>query len=368
MNKIAILGAGHGGCAASCDLSQKGYSVNLFEGFDPSLLKPIKEKSGIEFVGAIGEGFAKLNAITSDIREAVEGVDLIMVIVPSSGHEYHARRIARYVKENQIIFVVPGHTGGSLHFFNILRNEGVKAHVNMCETNTLPYITRKETLDRVRIFSKDKNILFSVFPSKSFDEVHDQIRNLYSDLLPAQNVLETGLMNDNALLHPPGMILNTGWIENSKGNFAFYYDGFTPSVARVAEALESERLSIARAFGLKSVGFLEWWVKTGRTGRTDSIYEAIRTSEANKAIRAPDSMTHRFLEEDIRFGLVPMCHLAKIAKITPPVMTSLINLSSVINKVDYMKEGLTPQKMGIENLSSEELEFYVKVGQRQGPT
>ena len=363
MNKIAVLGAGHGGCATSCDLTKKGYSVNLFEGFDTKLLEPIKAKGGLEYVGAIGEGFAKLNKVTSNIKEAVEGVDLIMVVVPSSGHEYHATQIAPHLKEGQLIFVVPGHTGGSLHFSSVLKKQGVKASLNLCETNTLPYITRKETLDRVRIFSKDKNILFSVFPSKNFKEVYEKIRPLYPDLHPTENVLETGLMNDNALMHPPTMILNTGWVEYSKGNFAFYYDGFTPSIANVAEALESERYDTEKALGLKPTRFVDWWITTGRTKSIESLYEAVRTSEANKAIRAPDNMKHRFLEEDIDFGLVPMACFSKIANVPIPTTTSLIQLASKINKTDYMHRGLTPEKMGIENLDLQGLRAYVKDGQ-----
>lgn len=364
MNKIAILGAGHGGFAASCDLTKQGHSVNLFEGFDPSLLEPVKKKGGIDYVGALGEGFAKLNVVTSDIKEAIEGVDLIMVVVPSSGHEYHAKKIAPHLRENQLIFVLPGHTGGSLHFLHVLRTAGVKANISLCETNTLPYITRKETLDRVRVFSKDANILFSVFPSKNFEEVWRKIRGLYPNLLPAKNVLETGLMNDNALMHPPAMILNTGWIEHTKGNFSFYYDGFTPSVGKVAERLESERVGIAEAFGIKPVKFTEWWVKTGRTSRTDNLYEAVRASEANKAIRAPDTMAHRFLEEDIRFGLVPMVHLARVAKVPTPTTTAFVDIASAINKIDYMQEGLTPQKMGIENLDLEGIKGFVRNGEQ----
>ncbi len=287
-----------------------------------------------------------------------------MVIVPSSGHEYHAKKMASYLRDGQLIFVIPGHTGGTLHFSAVLKREGVKANVDLCETNTLPYITRKETPTRVRIFSKDKNILFSVFPSRSFEKVYEKIRPLYPDLLPAENVLETGLMNDNALMHPATMVLNTGWIEHSKGDFAFYFDGFTPSVANVAEALENERLATVRAFGLKPVTFAEWWKTTGRTTRTESLYEAVRASEANKAIRAPDTMKHRFLEEDINFGLVPMAYFSKIAGVEKPAMTSLIHLASMINRVDYMQQGLTPEKMGIENIDLQGLKTFVEQGKR----
>lgn len=360
--KVAVLGAGHGAFATCCYLTQQGFLVNLFEGFDPRTIEHVKRKGGIEFTGALGEGFAEINKITSDIREATERVDIIMVVVSSLAHEFNAKKVARYFQEEQLILLMPGHTGGSLHFFNTLKKEGVKSHVILCETNTLPYITRKETSTRVRIFEKGKNILFSAFPSKNFDEIYEKIRDMYSGFVPAENVLETGLMNDNALLHPAPMILNTGWIEHTRGDFYFYSEGITPSMARIMESVEDERLKIARAFGLKQIKFLDWWQKTGRTTQASDFYEAVRTSEPNKTIKAPGDMSHRFLEEDIKFGLVPMAYFARICDVSTPTMDSLIHMASIINGVDYLKEGLTPEKMGIEGLDVEKIKIFLKEG------
>ena len=55
------------------------------------------------------------------------------------------------------------------------------------------------------------------------------------------NVLNTGLDNMGAIFHPALTLLNAGWIEHTHGDYQFYIDGVTPSVARVLEVLDRER-------------------------------------------------------------------------------------------------------------------------------
>ena len=62
MTNIAVLGAGHGGCACAVDLVLKGFEVSLCSAYNPGHIRPIIEKGGLEYSGKIGEGFAKINA------------------------------------------------------------------------------------------------------------------------------------------------------------------------------------------------------------------------------------------------------------------------------------------------------------------
>ena len=49
-------------------------------------------------------------------------------------------------------------------------------------------------------------------------------------------MIETALGNMNAVFHPPGMIMNAGWIESTNGNFLFYREGITEAIGRVTAA------------------------------------------------------------------------------------------------------------------------------------
>jgi opine dehydrogenase len=124
VNSVAILGAGHGGCAAAADLSKRGYSVRL-HARNPERLAPLRAQGGIEARG-IQQGLVPIDLLTTDVAEAVRGAHLIMVVVPSVAHAHYARALASLLDGSQPIFINPGHTGGGLHFLHELRNAGYR--------------------------------------------------------------------------------------------------------------------------------------------------------------------------------------------------------------------------------------------------
>ena len=65
-------------------------------------------------------------------------------------------------------------------------------------------------------------------------------------------MLKADLANLNAILHPPGMVCNAGWIEATAGKFGFYAEGSGPAAARVMDAIDHERLALARALGVRA--------------------------------------------------------------------------------------------------------------------
>jgi 2-polyprenyl-6-methoxyphenol hydroxylase-like FAD-dependent oxidoreductase len=52
---IAILGAGHGGCAAAADLTRRGFDVRL-QARNPERLAPLREVGGVDVRG-VQQGF-----------------------------------------------------------------------------------------------------------------------------------------------------------------------------------------------------------------------------------------------------------------------------------------------------------------------
>ena len=70
-------------------------------------------------------------------------------------------------------------------------------------------------------------------------------------------MLEADLANLNAILHPPGMVCNAGWIEATGGKFGFYAEGSGRAVVRVMDAIDHERLALAGRLGVRAVPFTE---------------------------------------------------------------------------------------------------------------
>ena len=51
-----------------------------------------------------------LDLITKNLADAVRDANLIMLVVPSVAHEFYARGSGFALKEDQTVFLNPGHT------------------------------------------------------------------------------------------------------------------------------------------------------------------------------------------------------------------------------------------------------------------
>ncbi|MGH7836153.1 MAG: NAD(P)-binding domain-containing protein, partial [Candidatus Binatia bacterium] len=98
IHRIAILGAGNGGCAAAADLTLRGHEVRLYSRSEATL-RPIREQGGIEIVEAGKARKATPPLVTSDINDAVAGADLIIIAAPAVAHEDFAAGLAFQLRD-----------------------------------------------------------------------------------------------------------------------------------------------------------------------------------------------------------------------------------------------------------------------------
>jgi opine dehydrogenase len=164
------------------------------------------------------------------------------------------------------------------------------------------------------------------------------------------------------------MIMNAGWIQRTGGNFLFYKEGVTDAVGRVSKATDDERLAVARALDVPARPFLDNFLAAGLTTKeahaTGSIATACEASEPNKTIRSPGSLDHRYIHEDVGFGLVPFAAFGQLAKVPTPTIDATVYLTSVATGIDYGREGLTLDKMGLTGMSVPQLKRYVETGEK----
>lgn len=361
---VAVLGAGHGGCAAAVDLTRRGYRVRL-HARGAGRLAPLRERGGLETRG-VHSGFVPLGEMTTDVAEAVEGADLLMLVVPSVGHEHYARALAPLLRPDRPVFLNPGHTGGGLEFVHALRRAGYRDDVQTCETVTLTYICRMEGPATVAIYSYTRHLRFAAFPGRHADRLFSLLTPLFPEIVQASSVLETGLMNMNAVFHPPGMLMNAGWIEATGGDFLFYREGITEAVGRVVSAVDAERVRVARALGIPTIPFLDAFLQAGLTTpearASGSVARACRESAPNRTIKSPASLDDRYVHEDVGYGLVPMAALGRLAGVPTPTIDALVHLASAATGIPYGERGLTLEKMGLEGRRPDTLARFLMDG------
>lgn len=370
MTRVALLGAGNGGCAAAADLTKRGLDVALYSR-SAERLAPIKAAGGLHYTGVIGEGFAPLSTVTTELAEAVQGADRVVILTPAVAHRFLAEQLAGLLPENGSVWLNPGSTGGALHVANIFRQHG-RSDIAVAETATLTYACRMRAPDTVWIKNEVTNLPFATFPARRQEELLACYRVLYPNLRPAPNVLTTSLMNLNAIIHPPGVIMNAGWIEYTEGDFKFYYHGITPAVANVLEAIDAERMAIAGAFeerlgrDLEVMRCIDFFYQANYTTReaweTGSMYQALQAAIPNRPTQAPSSLKDRYMVEDVPFGLAPMAGLADWAGVEVPNMRCLVGLASALTGEDYFTQGLGREEMGLDQVPITALVDFLESG------
>ncbi len=187
--------------------------------------------------------------------------------------------------------------------------------------------------------------------------------SLYDCARPIANVLGTSLSNVNMVLHPPGTILASAWIEATAGNFTFYVEGLTEGVARVMECLDAERRAVAHGLGIDLPSLFDEMQSIG-TIESDvdpevGLRAAIRGGVANRTIRAPASFTHRYFQEDLWYGLEPFLALAAIARVQAPTARSLRQLGELAAGPFAPAGRRTAIEMGIGGLDRDALLAFV---------
>ena len=359
---FAVVGAGHGGKAMAAHLALMGFMVNLFNRTDDHI-EIIRKRGGIELESMEGgpHGFGELALVTSNIDDAIRGVEVIMVVLPSSAHAEVARAMAPHLKGGQIVVLHPGRTCGALEFVKVMRDNGCRADVTVAEAETFIYASRTDGPAQARIFRIKEAVPLAALPSSRTQCVLDAICDAYPQFIDGVDVLNTGMNNMGAIFHPALTLLNMGWIEATHGDYQFYIDGVTPSVARVLEVLDRERVTVASALGIRARTSLEWLKLAYDTSGVD-LHEAIHNQPGYYGIKAPATLNHRYIFEDVPMSLVPIASLGKRYGVSVRGMESMIQVASIIHRTDYWRRGRTVEKLGLEQWSVSELTRFVQEG------
>ena len=359
--RYTVIGTGHGGKAMAADLAAKGFAVTLYNR-TAEHIREIVARGEIDLEYESGNlRCCRLAMVTSDIAAAVDDVDVIMIVVPASGHRGVARSCAPHLRDGQMVILNPGRTGGALEFRQILNREGCTADVIVAEACTLVFASRSTGPAQARIFRRKNAVPLAALPATRTGHVLETVCEAYPQFIPAPNVLHTSLDNMGAIFHPALTLLNAGWIEHTKGNFQFYIDGVTRSTAHVLDVLDRERVTIAAALGVNARSALTW-LKDAYSAEGDTLYEAIQANPGYQGIKAPRNLRHRYIFEDVPFSLVPMASLGKQFGVDTWAIDSMIRLACVAHGTNYFERGRTAEDMGLKGLRVSEVMRYVQEG------
>ena len=357
MNRVAILGGGNVALATSAELSNAGFTVNIFElSAFKHTVQPIIEKGGIEYSGVAGEGFVKPNMATTDIEKALKDVGLIILTAPVFAHETFVDACLPFLHGGQIFLTETAYFA-CLRFGKKIQQTGKR--IILAEMNQSPYTCTKKNPTHIYIDAKRNETFIAALPGKTnIMERLKTLKSVWPDLAQVKNVMQTSLDNMNWIAHPPITLLHRGLIERSEQYYLPLKDALPPSVVRLMEAMERDRIALGTAFGIDLPPIKHTFEMGG-----DTLEEALRLSTEFETFGYDyKNSSCPYLTEDLYYALPPIVSIANQVKVPVPAMSAVLQLYTIIDAIDYLHEGLNVEKMGIDGMNVDEIRELVENG------
>lgn len=352
-SKVTVLGGGNTAFSMAANLALAGHEVLIWEHPDfAQTLDPIRRSLTIQLDGTARTGSAKLAGVSTDAAEALAWSETLVCSVPSYAHQPFLEQLLPHLKPGHILALLPGNLG-ALAMAKALREAGIGG-VIVAESDTAPYVCRKSAPDRAVIWGTVSGLGIGVEPASQTDEAMPVLRALFPGAVAYASAVEAGLSALNPVVHPPGVLMNAGRIERSRGEFWFYDEGVTPSVVNVIEALDRERLALGAALGMTLTPVAEAFHQAG-FGPKGDMWAVINGSKMLTALRAPGQIDTRWLTEDIPYGLMSWSLLGDRLEVDTPVMDALVTLASSTLGRDFRSEARTLDRLGLGQLDDDRL-------------
>ena len=270
--KVAVLGSGAGALAVAADMSRHGRHTFLADFNDfRAILEPVTESGGVTVFNdwhgapvepatavaglpAVGApdtdapdtdapGAVVPVAVAAGIREALDGAELAVVVVPCLAHERWVQAIAPHV--TAVVFVVGGGA--------IVARRAIELPTTVAEANTLPYLVRSSGPGSVSAFRKLGGVLIAALPPTPNETA--RVMGLIDDVWPCatatDTVWSTVLASYDAIDRVATADANTGTLENPTGGMPLRGEDATPAAPKVIEAVDAELLALRRALNSK---------------------------------------------------------------------------------------------------------------------
>lgn len=355
---IAVLGGGNGAHALAADLALRGHRVRMY--YRRRRARQVFETREIQVSGAFS-GTARLELVTDELAKAVAGADYVCLAAPAYSHETYGHMLKGLLDPNQVLVLCPG-AFGSLQMRRIWAEAPAPVIV---ETNNLPYGARLTGDGQVTVFGRNV-VNVACMPASAGP---DLLPRLQADLFDIgrleRDVVACGLSLVNPALHPGPCLVNASSIERPDVDFFLYEHGFTPAAAKLALAVDRERVAVAKALGYEDLQPVADFAHIPADYTWQQLYMAIHGNITHTVIRGPNDLEHRYLTEDIPYGLVPWVHLGRWAGVAMPKTDAIVQLFQTIHGVDWYQAGCNPAKLGIDQMQPKAFANYLQTGMFQ---
>ncbi len=349
---VAVLGGGHGAHAAVADLALAGHTVRWWRR-SAAALDAVRQAGGLRFTGQERSGKVLPAMLTADLAAAVRGAEVVLVPLPATAHEDVARALAPHLDEHQVVLLAPG-TFGSFVMAREIGRAGGRLPTAFAETGTLPYLARLTGPAEVSAPVSAANLPTGVLPAARTSAVLERMRALYPAVRPCRDVLDAALTNAGPVIHPPLVLLNAGAID--QGRFDIHAAGTTPSVRRLIDAVDAERVAARTGWGYPAPHYeLATYYDPARAA--EGLYGAGARERLTRSGLWNETLTfqHRYVTEDVALGLPLLESAARTVGVETPAVTGLLLVFGALLERRLQGQGRDLAHLGLGDFLKREI-------------
>ena len=342
--KYAVIGAGNAGKAVSAYLRSLGQEVSLY--CRSAQLAALLDQSGIAASGAV-EGQFDVSA-TTDLAAAVKGARAILVQTVASGHAPVAQALKGLLEPGQIILIFNGNWGAA-EFSAILGSEAKEKGVDICETGAQLFLCSSPAPGAVAVKSIKRGVSMACTDVSRIAAVLEELKDILPQLTPGANVIDTSLNSSNPVVHGPIATFNITRMENGE-DYTLFGTALPQKTVDFIEKIDAERCAVARAIGVQGIPVVDilnsFWPE-----KKPNVYGALKENDAYKVSKGPKTIQHRYLDEDLPYGLVPIIRLGRLYGVETPYLDALVQVLGMYLGRDYLAEGPAVEAIDLKALA-----------------
>ena len=265
--KIAVVGAGNGGCAVAADMAYRGLHVTLVKtsnAMHDDNFEFLKKHNGKMTLLDFGENGSMnpqdlevvkkeghIANVTRDLAVLSE-MDVILIYIQTNYHEELIKKIAPYIQDGQILLINPGYfsTAYVLKYCGNKKISVVEAQSSFIDGRIMEPGFFKVGFRNVR------NPL-GVYPAKNLPIVKEKLEQLGFPFYYMDSVVGAALHNPNMIVHTIGSVLSIPMIDAMGNDFCMYHRAFTEHAWNVLEKLDNEKMDILETMGFERLSYVE---------------------------------------------------------------------------------------------------------------